>query len=192
MSLPRKAKFAKYLMDHPDCTAADVMRVSQRDNLGIQVKTLSAKGDFVIKFDERGSFIKPNEWLNNYLLSTKQRYNEICSLNRYLQGEEENVEQVTETDNALKEFAEKYSDFDAFLKDYGLEPDGPSLKVVNSYRAREKVKASKDTSDKSDTVKFYRLVSRLILPWYNSDVLERSSVDFYSIFDQINPVKVPK
>lgn len=131
MSLPRKAKFAKYLTQFPNCTAEDVMRVSKRDGLGIQVKTLGAKDGFVIKFDERDSFIKPHEWLHNYKVQVEQRYKEASNVYYSIFPQETkdstvgvSVSMASNTD--LKEFY-------AQLDELGLKIEGNKL-AIKDYK----------------------------------------------------------
>lgn len=80
MAKTRKQKFAEWMMHQSSYTADDLRAISNSMNLGIQVKTISTKGDFVIKFSESDPFIKPDEWYHNYRLSVKERYEEARSV----------------------------------------------------------------------------------------------------------------
>lgn len=77
MKKTRKQVFAEYLSNHTvNLNSSGVMELSNSKDLGIQVKTLNSEGDFVIKFSSSDPWIKPLEWLHNYRVSVKERYEE--------------------------------------------------------------------------------------------------------------------
>lgn len=93
----RKQKLAEWMLNHQRGFTADQLReFSNKEDLGIQVRTLNSNGDFVIKFSESDPFINPSEWLHNYRVSVKERYKEARSLylSCFPQGENKSPERV--------------------------------------------------------------------------------------------------
>lgn len=90
MGKTKKQRFAEHLIAQSrNLTPEIVMKWSNSENLGVQVKSLNSNGDFVIKFSSSDPWIKPSEWLHNYKMAIKQRYEEARSVYQSLFPQED-------------------------------------------------------------------------------------------------------
>lgn len=111
MGKTRKQVLAEYLIAHQKYRSANgVMQLSNSQNLGVQVKTLDSKGNFVIKLSASDPWIRPLEWLHNYKAVMKQRYEEAASIYHSLFPQEQSdtaqqlITQAVETNINEKAF----------------------------------------------------------------------------------------
>jgi len=107
MKKTKKLILAEWLESHKRTLSAEgVMKLSNSQDLGVQVKTLDSNGNFVIKFSASDPWIKPAEWLHNYKASAKARYEEAAFVYHSLFPQEDNATLIAGS-----------SDFDAYAYD---------------------------------------------------------------------------
>lgn len=81
MRKPKKLILAEWLDSKPKLlSAAMMMQFVNSKDLGVQVKTIDSDGNFVIKFSSSDPWIEPYEWLHNYKVTAKARYEEAASV----------------------------------------------------------------------------------------------------------------
>lgn len=123
--------------------ANSVMRLSNSENLGVQVKTLDSEGNFVIKFSASDPWIKPSEWLHNYRVSVKERYEEAASVYRSLFPQEDSVttEAEVESDKIKVVGSSNDARYQSLLSGFNLIPGARTYDKLtfgaNLERARE-------------------------------------------------------
>lgn len=117
MGKTRKQVLAEFLMsrDEKRWSAKVISDYSDEHGLGVQAKTLNSNGDFVIKFSSSDPWVKPSEWLHNYQVSIKERYEEAASIYHSLFPQENSDEEIAEDDSIVGDGFDE-TVFDAWLR----------------------------------------------------------------------------